>query len=733
MISAGKDILIKFKKRWQLLLWLEIFLYALGVSILFFFLVENYLGSTLIFILIFSILLFIKKPWQLNLDIVSSYIDHQLESAEYSSGLLLLPSENLSGLAQLQQQKVARELESKIKTVKTPNRLKQAGISSFLMIALGFAFFYFNTESKNDSLSKPSKETEIVFQKVDSTTGQIEAPKIKEQLVTINYPAYTGISSETTSKMDIKALEGSLLTWKLSFDGEIENPTIEITDNIYPMISKNASNTYSFRLNSSGFYNFRFEDSMGGTYVSKLYAIEMFKDEPPVLEIQGIDQFTSFELEDSKMLNFNTIITDDFGIGDAYIIATVSKGSGESVKFREQKMEFEGTVKRGSRKLDLSKNIDLDNLTMEVGDELYFYVEASDLKVQKSNTTRSETYFAVIKDTITYDFAVEGTLGADLMPDYFRSQRQLIIDTEKLIKQRRSLSKKEFNIRSNELGFDQKALRLKYGQFMGDETEGGLEIQQEETAEHSEEEDPLAEYTHDHDGDNEHNLVEKKEEEETKTPLAEYVHNHDNPEEATLFSNSLKSMLRQAMTEMWDAELHLRLYEPEKSLPFQNRALKLIQEIKNSARIYVHRIGFDPPPIKEDKRLTGKLEEISSFRKSEEIGMEESYPFIKQSIQRLEELIAEKSKIKNEDRQLFKQAGNELAVMAIAEPGKHLKTLQQLKWLAEDYKDRTAIFKVVQKGLLLALPKPTPDPVKSKNFESEINKLFLKELELNDR
>ncbi len=32
-----------------------------------------------------------------------------------------------------------------------------------------------------------------------------------------------------------------------------------------------------------------------------------------------------------------------------------------------------------------------------------------------------------------------------------------------------------------------------------------------------------------------------------------------------------------------------------------------IQEIKNSARIYVHRIGFDPPPIKEDRRLTGKL------------------------------------------------------------------------------------------------------------------------------
>src|SRR5690606_41643874 len=53
----------------------------------------------------------------------------------------------------------------------------------------------------------------------------------------------------------------------------------------------------------------------------------------------------------------------------------------------------------------------------------------------------------------------------------FRSQRQLIIDTERLIAEKPVIPKQEFNARSNELGFDQKSLRLKYGQFMGDETE----------------------------------------------------------------------------------------------------------------------------------------------------------------------------------------------------------------------------------------------------------------------
>ena len=108
---------------------------------------------------------------------------------------------------------------------------------------------------------------------------------------------------------------------------------------------------------------------------------------------------------------------------------------------------------------------------MDVGDELYFYIEAYDEKEPKRSVARSETYFAVIKDTITDQFAVQGTLGVDQMPDYFRSQRQLIIDTEKLIKDKPTISTQEFKFRSNELGFDQKALRLKYGQFMGDESE----------------------------------------------------------------------------------------------------------------------------------------------------------------------------------------------------------------------------------------------------------------------
>ncbi|MBQ0741299.1 tryptophan-rich sensory protein, partial [Aquimarina celericrescens] len=79
---------------------------------------------------------------------------------------------------------------------------------------------------------------------------------------------------------------------------------------------------------------------------------------------------------------------------------------------------------------------------------------------------------------------------------------------------------------------------------------------------HDQEEDPLTEYSHAHDSDNEHNLVAdshdhgQDENKEEEGPLADYLHDHGDPESSSLFTDSLKSKLRQALNIMWDAELH---------------------------------------------------------------------------------------------------------------------------------------------------------------------------------
>lgn len=737
---AGKDLLIKYQRRWQFLLWLEIFLYALGVSVLVFFLSLSISWTALTFFLMTGIMTLVLRPWKVSLGTISSHLDQNLKSLEYSSGLLLLDSINLSGLERLQQYKIAVQLEEDIYKTKPQNNLRRAAVISGLLMVLGFLLNQAGVVDRlKTEMPQVSSDEIIVFRPADSLSAEVTPPKLEEQSVTVIYPAYTGIPVFTTTNMNIKAVEGSRVTWKIQFDSKVDSVQMEGMGNRHPMKFQEGIFNRTSVLNSSGFYNFRFKDTTGGSYVSDIYSIKVSRDREPEIEIQDLQQFTSFNYHEEKGISFNALITDDFGIASAYIIATVSKGTGEAVKFREEKLEFERGVKRGEKSLKLLKKIDLDSLQMEPGDELYFHIVAIDLKQPQPNIARSETYFAVIKDTVSYGAGVEGTMGVDLMPDYFRSQRQLIIDTEKLISNRKKIAAKEFNSTSNDLGFDQKALRLKYGQFMGDESEGLREDQNDSSHEAEENEDPLAEFRHNHDSDNEHNLVEQdhdheeEEGEENQDPLAEFLHDHGDPESSTLFTDILKTKLRQALDIMWDAELQLRLYKPEESLPYQYRALELIQEIKNSARIYVHRIGYEPAPIKEDVRLTGKIDEVSNFQKAEELGKPDKFSNIRQSVHRLEQLLSGKTEITLEDKKLFEQAGNELAGLALEEPGQHLKTLQQLKWLTEGREAAKEELMKVQDGLLKALPKPKANPGKGRNFSGELNNLLLKELEQNDQ
>lgn len=742
MIEA-KHILVKFKQRWQLLLCLEVFLYAIGSAILTYFLSSNVLVAISVFIVLFTILAFIKKPWQPNLTTSSSYIDNHLENLEYSTSLLLKPSENLSSLAMLQQQKVVKRLSDEISKISPPNNIIKSSIVATALILIGFLAYQFNLSDYFTTEINPiNKEDVVSFQPTDSTNLQAEIPELIKQSLTIYYPNYTNLPASKSSKMDVSAVEGSRISWELEFSDTLETVSIENMENSYVMELKDGKYTFNLSLTNSSFYNFKFSDKNGNTYFSDLYALEVTKDEAPIVDIKGIEQFTQFEFTDDKTVQFNSEITDDYGLKEAYIVATVSKGSGESVKFREEQLSFDTNLKRGSKSQNLSKKISLDAMKMEPGDELYFYILASDLKSPNPNISRSETYFVAIKDTTTNTFGVEGTLGVDRMPDYFRSQRQLIIDTEKLIKQRGQLSKKDFNFTSNELGFDQKALRIKYGEFMGEEqaeeegivTQDNLEEFEAENENHDEEgeEDLLAAYTHDHDGSNEHNLVDEKKEAESKNPLEAFAHSHDDAEMATLFEESLRSKLLKALGEMWDSELYLRLYEPEKSLPYQYRALSLLQDIKNSARIYVHRIGFDPPPIKEDARLSGKLDQITSFRKNETLEKEKEFPAIRTAIYRIEQIINRKDSISEKDQRLLENSGNELAQKAIENPGQFLQTLQQLKQLSENSETTIEILRTVQKGLMLAIPSSEFYPSKSNRFSDQLNQLLLKELEIND-
>ncbi|MFD0798811.1 tryptophan-rich sensory protein [Maribacter chungangensis] len=744
---AAKQIIQNTLLRWRLFRTAEIGLVSLGIAVLVYCLFPSIWMAAVVFLVAILLYGVWVRPWKFGVREVCSYLDSALKELENSTYLLFSKDEELSAIAKIQQYRTAETLVFSKRKIRLKHKIgKSLGIA-LGCVGLGLLLQYSGIRLPAETTKNtPPQNDAIVFQPLDSLSVEVVPPVVQSQKITVRYPSYTGKSASVTSDMNVKVLEGSTVDWAVRFNQPIKKAVFQFGADETDMTWDNALYTHRLKASNAGFYSLKFTDTLQNEYLSALYSFEVFKDEPPEVRMNKLPQFSSFEATDSQEFTFTSSITDDFGIADVAIIATVSKGTGESVKFREERLAFDTPLQKLSKSATLQKKMDLRSLRMEPGDELYFYVEVKDNKEPKANITRTETYFSVIKDTATDAFAVEGTMGADLMPDYFRSQRQLIIDTEQLILEKPALKKPDFNFRSNELGFDQKALRIKYGEFMGDETEAPTAPKEIGAA--TVPGDMLDEYSHKHDGSNEHNLVADEEHDHDhdhdhgdeqmsgadseEDPLEAYVHNHGDPEASTLFAKSLKSMLKDAMAEMWDAELYLRLYEPEKSLPYQYKALKLIQEIKNSARIYVHRIGFDPPPIKEEKRLSGELKDVKGFRKTEELKMDEIYPNMKAALQVLSLVRAKNRTLSEEDRSVLKAAGDELAVLAIAQPNRYLNTLQNLKWLSEAEQLDMVRINLAYAGLLRALPDRTAVPSASNSYTGQLNHLFLEALESND-
>jgi hypothetical protein len=399
------------------------------------------------------------------------------------------------------------------------------------------------------------------------------------------------------------------------------------------------------------------------------------------------------------------------------------------------------------KRIQASRLLDLYQLGLQPGDELYFYVEAFDNKLPHANRARTETYFITLQDTSSIASALEASLGVHLMPEYFRSQRQIIIDSEKLLKDKKHLGRPTFNSKSNELAYDQKILRLRYGEFLGEEFESGIGPQNSNRGENETNDEAIEKkFGHDHDRGHESHQPEESvakkshSHDEAKSltgaklsPLEEFVHAHDGDEEATFFVQSIKAKLKAALTIMWDAELYLRLYQPEKSLPYQYKALKLLKEISHESRVYVHRTGFDPPPIKEDKRLTGDLSEISNSTSEQKAEEKQTFPAIRAALSAIEPLVDGDTIVISESaKKVLANAGQELARLELNQPGRYLNALSMLNRILQNQiqvSDLRSTLLIVRSSMWKALPPQSAAPGASSETPHQLTLEFLRSFE----
>ena len=618
---------------------------ALVVSALFVLLSFPLAWCGAIFVLAVILMLGINRPWQTGNDQIVSFLNERYPALQESTQLILADAGDLNTLQSIAIAKVETALAAlQVEHLYFAKRF----LRSLLVLLLSALFLFALVQFR-----RPGQPAFSYTGAGQNYAQPIAPEKVLQQIdgveLTVTPPAYTRKAKREQDRFNFSAEEGSIVNWRIKTNITIKKAILIFNDKeIISLNNVGRGKEWSAqkKISQPGFYQVNIDGKL-----SDLYQVQVIKDAPPVIHVTAPKQYTYIDAGEAQKVNVHAYLTDDYGIADALIIATVAKGRGEGVKFKEYKLNF-NEILDGRPAYDLQKMISLPALNMEPGDELYFYVQAKDTHQQQS---RTDVFTVALQDTAEL-LSMDGVLSAsNLKPEFFRSERQIIIDAEKLIKDKDSVAVEKFNAHSNDLGIDQKLLRLRYGKFLGEEDEVQAAPRGAD------------------------NLADPKDFSNATKILKEYTDDHDKAEDAQFFEPAIKAQLKATLTEMWKAELQLRLYKPQQALPFAYKALRLLKDLQQKSRSFVAKTAYNPPPLKPEKRLSGELDKIIQPLSKQEVkaGTDE-YEALKRAVAVLEQLKLRPVLASADDRTL-QVANQQLSLRASAQPGIYLPALSAMR------------------------------------------------------
>lgn len=528
-------------------------------------------------------------------------LDEKRPELEDSSDLLWRPESELNLLQSLQKQRIISRIEQ-LPALDLRRRWPTTGLvlqALFSLMMVSAIVFW------------PTAKTlpvETYSQLPEQTANAIGTVNLLSSQLKITAPAYTGLPVATGTALQAKFPEGSRLQWQLRFRPQPVSADLVFFDGSrLPLTRQDDVWSAARTMTESDVY--RIEIDSVPLPPGAWQRLDAIKDQAPAVRVLLPDRSLSLVSPGQTHWPLQFEAEDDYGLGAAEMEIQMARGSGENIEFSSVIRSLNG--QGGKSRQRFTDRLNLAELGMQAGDDLIVQFRIKDRRQPAANETRSSSFILrwPVEDTVEAT-GVEGLLKK-VMPAYFRSQRQIIIDTEKLLSQRTKLDAETFGIRSDTIGVDQRLLRLRYGQFLGEESEGVRSAAEPEAGQESGSEGRSAE-AEGHSADDGHDHGDDKPKAKTadagsQSILEQFGHTHDIPEAATLLDPETKKLLRAALNEMWQAELHLRTAEPKKALPFEYRALDYIKKVQQASRIYLARTGNQQPPIDEGRRMTGDL------------------------------------------------------------------------------------------------------------------------------
>jgi len=528
----------------------------------------------------------------------TAWLDGAVPEMEDSAALL---EQADSPIARLQQQRLFTRLDAAI----TPAQLRRivaaqvaSGWPILLVSAVLAAMVWFATTRPSDADgARPAARA----------MGSANAATLAQLTVKLTPPGYTGVKPLESAPRDLQAPEQTVVEWCLR-DGAPGDNRIELGNG---EVLEAGAECARWTASESVVWRWR----------GQRHNLRVIPDAPPEITVSAPTQMVQDLREGATGFPMALQIRDDYAIRRATLHLTLARGSGENVRFTDREMPLPASHDPKAR--NWSKAWTLAELEMEPGDELYFFVRAQD-NASRPHSVQSPTYAIRLPAPEQEAEEESAAMPSLVKPASLRSQRQIIIDTEQLIADMRStkLAVAEVRDRSERIGDDQGQLRRRYGQFLGEESTlfgeesagaGKKEAEHDEHEGHDHAPGAHDDHGHEHAPAGRGNGIAN----DSQRILETYGHTHDESENATLYDEGTKKVLRRALVAMWDAEKALRAITPRSALGPENKALEAIKELQQAERIYLHKTAFTPPPIKEDKRMTGDMAGSANYRREQ--------------------------------------------------------------------------------------------------------------------
>lgn len=550
-------------------------------------------------------------------------LDARLAAFEDSAALLFADVRALDGFRALQRRRLEARAEEAAKLdLNPPWSRRSIAVAWAAAMVLAAAILLW-----------PAARTESAASTDPAAPAAAGPPVLTSFSLRVVPPAYTGLPAREQTTLDASVPEGSRLEWTVGLSPAPASAALSFAEAAPLPLVRAGEAWFASRVATQPFlYRIEAPDLTR----QRLGRIDVVADAPPAIRlIEPDSQLVQITPGQTRW----TVVfeaSDDYGVLSAATLRiTLAKGEGEQVAVTETTRGIAGTGDARQRRYAVT--FDLAREGMEPASDMIVQLIVTDNRPSGAQRVEGPSVILRWPSALGLAEGLDG-MAQSVLPAYFRSQRQIIIDAEALIAERSRIDRQTFVGRSAALGADQASLRNRYGQFFSGENEPAPSAlptndgppalalpTNDEPA--SREAAPTADVHDDHDHDGHDHGLEDGHffgdgHDHGPAPdgggffgsavdvLNEYGHAHDSGDAATLFDPGTRSTLSQALDAMWASERALRQGDPAAALPHANRALDLLKEAQQATRIFLRRVGSDLPPVDMSRRLTGDRDDI---------------------------------------------------------------------------------------------------------------------------